>query len=311
MNHPTTPLVSICCLTYNHAQYIHQCIQGFLMQRTTFPVEILIHDDASTDGTAGILHEYQHQYPDKIFPLYETQNQYSNGYQNLMDIEFNYSRARGKYIAYCEGDDYWTDPLKLQKQVDFMESHPDYSVCFHRCKHLNTYTGQLSNDYCSRYFAQNEEGVDISFEMFFDRWITQPLTMLFRTADFNPEWQKRYHYYRDMHEIYHLLNVGKGYLFAFVGGVYRYHHGGIHSMLTDAQFCKTALPIDKEFYKVNPSPFTKKNYLETLSDCIIYYAKHNKRQAIRLMIDYFNLSHDFRATSKFALFIIKQLRMRK
>lgn len=106
------------------------------MQRTTFPVEILIHDDASTDGTAGILHEYQHQYPDKIFPLYETQNQYSNGYQNLMDIEFNYSRARGKYIAYCEGDDYWTDPHKLEKQVAALEAHPEVDICAHRARRI-------------------------------------------------------------------------------------------------------------------------------------------------------------------------------
>ena len=103
---PATPLVSICCLTYNHANFIRDCLDGFLAQQTNFPIEILIHDDASTDGTDHIIRQYTARHPDLIFPLYETQNQYTRGYAGKMDIHFNYSRARGKYIAYCEGDDY-------------------------------------------------------------------------------------------------------------------------------------------------------------------------------------------------------------
>ena len=108
--------MSICCLTYNHAKYIRQCMDGFLMQETDFPVEILVHDDASTDGTDVILREYEVKYPDKIFPIYEKENKFSRGYRGRMDL-FNYTRARGRYIAYCEGDDYWTDPHKLQRQM--------------------------------------------------------------------------------------------------------------------------------------------------------------------------------------------------
>jgi glycosyltransferase involved in cell wall biosynthesis len=100
------------------------------MQKTDFPIEILIHDDCSTDGTTEIIREYEAKYPDLIFPLYEEENQYQQGKAAEIDF-YNYRRARGKYIAYCEGDDYWTDPLKLQKQVDFMEANPEYSVCFH------------------------------------------------------------------------------------------------------------------------------------------------------------------------------------
>ena len=95
-----TPLVSICCLTYNHAPFIRNCIDGFIAQQTDFPIEILVHDDASTDGTDGIVREYADKYPEIIFPLFEEENQYSRGYAGKMDIEFNYSRARGKYIAY-------------------------------------------------------------------------------------------------------------------------------------------------------------------------------------------------------------------
>lgn len=224
----TSPLVSICCITYNHAPFIRKCLEGFLMQETTFPVEILIHDDASTDGTDDIIREYAAKYQDKIFPLYEKENKYSQGYAEKMDF-FNYDRARGKYLAICEGDDYWTDPLKLQKQVDFMEMHEDYSVCWHRCKHWYAKQNRFTEDSCGFLFPNNEVGVDITLEMFFGKWTTQPLTMVFRKSDFSPEWQKMYKHYRDTYEIYHLLKKGKGYLFAFVGGVYVLHEGGISS----------------------------------------------------------------------------------
>lgn len=123
-------VVSIICNTYNQKSYIRNALDGFLMQETRFPIEILVHDDASTDGTAEIVKEYAQKYPDLIFPILQTENQYSKN----VDIceEYQFSRARGKYIALCEGDDYWTDPLKLQKQVDAMEQHPKIDICAHR-----------------------------------------------------------------------------------------------------------------------------------------------------------------------------------
>lgn len=120
------PLVSITCITYNHVNYIRDAIEGFLIQKTNFPVEVLIHDDASTDGTEEIIREYEAKYPEIIKPLYEKENQYVKGRKGSRT--FNFPRARGKYIALCEGDDYWTDPLKLQKQVDFLEANPDYGL---------------------------------------------------------------------------------------------------------------------------------------------------------------------------------------
>lgn len=120
----TKPLVSVCCITYNHANYIRDAIEGFLMQKTTFPIEILIHDDASTDGTAEIVKGYAEKHPDLIFPIFQKENQYSKG--KKPNQEFNFPRARGKYIALCEGDDYWINPLKLQKQVEFLNINPDY-----------------------------------------------------------------------------------------------------------------------------------------------------------------------------------------
>ena len=124
------PLVSICCITYNHVKYIRDALEGFMMQKTDFPFEVLIHDDASTDGTADIIREYEQKYPDIIKPIYQTENQYSKGVK--VSITYNFPRAQGKYIALCEGDDFWTDERKLQIQADYMESHPDVTICAHR-----------------------------------------------------------------------------------------------------------------------------------------------------------------------------------
>lgn len=120
------PLVSICCITYNHAKYIQDCLEGFLCQKTTFPYEILIHDDASTDGTQDIIRKYQKRYPGIIKPILQKENQYSQG-KNIG--RFNFDRAKGRYFSLCEGDDFWCDSNKLQCQFEFMESHYDYSLC--------------------------------------------------------------------------------------------------------------------------------------------------------------------------------------
>ena len=160
----TTPLVSICCITYNHASFIRKCLDGFLMQQTTFPIEILIHDDCSTDGTTEIIREYEAKYPDLIFPLYEEENQYQQGKAAEIDF-YNYRRARGKYIAYCEGDDYWTDPLKLQKQVDFMEANPEYSVCFHDFQVYDVRTGKLRDMQYRNPQSMIAGGVDVTPHM--------------------------------------------------------------------------------------------------------------------------------------------------
>ena len=119
-------LVSIKCLVYNHEPYLRQCLEGFVMQKTNFRFEAIVHDDASTDGSAAIIREYAEQYPDIIKAMYETENQYSKHDGSLRRIVN--SACKGKYIAICEGDDYWIDPLKLQKQVDFLEKNLDYGL---------------------------------------------------------------------------------------------------------------------------------------------------------------------------------------
>lgn len=123
-------LVSIQCLVYNHEQYLRKCLDGFVMQKTSFAFEVIVHDDASTDNSVGIIREYAEKYPEIIKPIYETENQYSKHDGSLRRIMDTAMSPTSKYIALCEGDDYWTDPYKLQKQVDYLESHPECGLVY-------------------------------------------------------------------------------------------------------------------------------------------------------------------------------------
>lgn len=134
-------MVTISCITYNHEKYIEQALDGFVMQKTNFKYEVIVHDDASTDGTADIIRRYAENYPDIIRPILQTENQYSKGLS--IGRTFVYPNARGKYLALCEGDDYWTDENKLQMQVDFLEEHPEYSMCCHNSYRYSVDTGKF------------------------------------------------------------------------------------------------------------------------------------------------------------------------
>ena len=157
------PLVSIKCLAYNHEKYIGQTLDSFLMQETDFPFEVIVHDDASTDKTADILREYEKKYPLIVKPIYETENLYSKHDGRITRVPN--AALKGKYVATCEGDDYWTNPHKLQMQADFLESHEDYFAIGHNVrvvdddgnpmttdsplwrKWFNTYTQREDKDY--------------------------------------------------------------------------------------------------------------------------------------------------------------------
>ena len=120
------PLVSVRVITFNHEKYIRDCLEGILMQKTDFQFEAVIGEDCSTDQTREIVTGYAEKYPDKIRMILSESN--AGAYENIFRVQ---KACRGKYQAFCDGDDYWTDPLKLQKQADFLESHPDFTLCFH------------------------------------------------------------------------------------------------------------------------------------------------------------------------------------
>lgn len=136
MKDNSKPLVSIRCLVYNHEPYLRQCLDGFVMQKTDFAFEAIVHDDASTDNSAAIIREYAEKYPDIIKPIYETENQYSKKDGSLGRIMNEAVHPAAKYIAFCEGDDYWTDPYKLQLQVEFMKRYSECTLTYHACKNI-------------------------------------------------------------------------------------------------------------------------------------------------------------------------------
>ena len=258
----TVPVVSIYSLAYNHEPFVRQCLEGFLMQETTFPVEILIHDDASTDNTANIIREYEARYPRLIKPIYQTENQYSKG-RGPAPIRA-YPGKRGRYLAVCEGDDYWTSPLKLQKQVDFLDQHSEYSFCWTRFKTLDGKTGAISLDDNSRYFQSASAGVDFTFETFLEGWHIGMQTFVCRLAHlFEKSKSRKRSNGRDLFVIAHLLSLGKGYCLSDVTAVYRIHPGGIYSGLDELSKTEVGSNTYRELFLSYPeNPFLKRKYIK-------------------------------------------------
>lgn len=178
-------MVTVRCLTYNHAPYIHRSLDGFVMQKTDFRFEVIVHDDASTDGTADIIREYATKYPDIIKPILEKENQYSKHDGSLLRIMNEHTH--GKYVAMCEGDDYWIDPLKLQKQVDFLEQNSEYGLIFTNVDVFYQKTG-----FWRRRYLTSKGLVPRCFEEhLINAGYIAPLTWMYRTEFLRT---KPYHY---------------------------------------------------------------------------------------------------------------------
>lgn len=230
------PLLSIRCTAYNHENFIAQALEGFLMQKTNFPFEIVVHDDASSDNTANIIREYEKKYPLIIKAIYETENQYSKHDGSLARIMNE--ATKGKYIAFCEGDDYWIDENKLQMQVDFLEANSEYSYTCHRYKTFDSTNESFElspNKYLDKQDTiienKNFYGGGFTFDYNYTvnvQWISQTLTAVFRKDALSLEQIKNFKYSRDVHYVYSILSRGKGFCFGFVGAVYRVHGGGIY-----------------------------------------------------------------------------------
>lgn len=241
------PLLSVVTITYNHAPYIRKCIEGVLMQQVNFPMEFIIADDCSTDGTRLVCEAYAAKYPNLIRLAFTERNVGA-----VENEQRAFISAKGKYIATCEGDDYWTDPLKLQKQVDFLESHPDFSVCFHRFKKIHVASGKEEGDGCDNLFHDSvADGLEISMHQFMHQWVTQYLTMVFRKDCYDFDAPEKYKYYRDTHQIYHLMLHGRCWLSAFEGGVYQMTGDGIYSTRSAFMRDQMTLKVDEELWKVN------------------------------------------------------------
>ena len=251
-------LVRILCTTYNHESYIEDAMTGFVMQDTDFPFVAVIVDDASTDKTEETVLRFMEDYfifndPEVsrieekdygrlIFAQHKTNK---NCYFAVILLNENhYSRKKSKkeyyqewsktrYYAYCEGDDYWIDPSKLQKQVDFLESNSDFVICSHNfTRFFQEYLSLGDKTYYSSLFSDttSPDSIEFSLDHYFDRWWTQPLTCVYRNGDY----LKRIPYssypcFKDDVFYYYVLKEGKGMLFSDSMGVYRVHGDGVWS----------------------------------------------------------------------------------
>ena len=175
------PLVAVHCLVYNHAPYLRDCFEGVVMQQTNFPFVAIVHDDASTDGSAAIICEYEQKYPHIFKPIYQQENVYrKGGFSAINDIMNTAIEDTGaKYVAMCEGDDYWTDPLKLQKQVDFMEANPECSMCFHGAEIKNETDTKVITT------CQNIEDKEYFTNDIFPGWVVPTASVVYRRSTIN------------------------------------------------------------------------------------------------------------------------------
>lgn len=223
-------MVSIKCLAFNHEKYIRKTLEGFVMQKTKFRFEAIVHDDASTDGTAVIIREYAEKYPDIIKAIFETKNQYSKKDGSLTNIMHN--ACKGKYIAMCEGDDYWTDPYKLQKQIDFLETHPEFVICSHRYK---SYNQKEQTFYENIYPCVNESCSYSLSDLINGKWLAHPLTVVYKKSALDFNHYMKFSMKQDVVLFYSLLKNGYGYLLSDVMAVYRIHDGGVWSHLNEQE----------------------------------------------------------------------------
>ena len=219
------PLVSIVCTTYNHVLFVRQCLNGITTQKTNFLFEVIIHDDASDDGTVEIIKEYEKKYPEIIKPIYQRENQYSK----KVDIyeTYIYPRAKGKYIAICEGDDYWIDENKLQMQVDFLENNPEYTMCFHSAEL------DVDGKHNVPYAMQNIKEKDYSATEIFENWIVPTASVLFKKSVLNyPMKNENKIMFGDIILFEKCVHLGKVKGFAKKMSVYRVHEQGVsHSWM--------------------------------------------------------------------------------
>ena len=213
--------VSICCVTYNHEKYITETLKGFLMQSFDEEWEIVICDDASADGTGHILEEYKKKYPDRINLIRNTVNIGANA-NIIQAISF----CKGEYIAFCEGDDYWTDPLKLKKQAAILDAEPNCSILW--TNYQVRKDDVIEKERFNVPFENNLYKIDLN--NIFEPYISLTLTTMVRSSALDPNMIKIVKSLTDNAIYVMALSSGYGYHMNEYMGVYRYHPGGAHSL---------------------------------------------------------------------------------
>lgn len=282
-------------LTYNHAPFLKEAIEGVLMQKTDFDLELIICDDASTDHSEDVIRPYAERYPYQI--------KYYRHNLNIGFVEnqrFAFQKASGKYLAYCEGDDYWTDENKLQFQVCFLENNPDFVMTTARNLLLHQDTGEITKD-GKDYIFGNKDFVDYTQESFFSARPTQTFTYLIRREFLDLKWIDIYPDYRDLYYFYHLMEFGKGRAFNKIIGVYRLHEGGVYSSLAIEKKLTTSINIFKNIKSVNKDSRANIQILKDMDHLInnYFYLKDFplpilNKNLFKTIIERFQISREYK-----------------
>ena len=252
----SNPLVSIACITFNHESYIRQCLDGFIMQKTNFAYEIVIHDDASTDKTQEIILEYCSKHPKLFRPIFQKDNKYKEGKGIL--ARFVFPECRGKYIALCEGDDYWTDPLKLQKQVEFLENNSGFVMCSHRNSRYYQHESRHEHN------PKGENQVYTLDMLLNGEWLFNTLTVLFKREALDVEKLIKTKNNKDLTLFYYILSKGNGYYLNDEMAVYRIHNDGVWSGVNDEEKLLWEYKSRLSIYEVEKSQDAAKLILNLL-----------------------------------------------
>ena len=275
------PLVSVVIITYNHEEFIKQTLDSILSQKTDFDFEVVVGEDKSPDNTLEVCKTYG----DKINLIY--------GEENIGMIP-NFIRtlkaANGKYFAVCEGDDYWIDPLKLQKQVGFLEANPDYVICWTDYNILNDNGEITTTD-----FGYTKDVIDIDYNNLFRPYSTYTLTSMFKREAFDLELYQTLKYYKDNSLYVLLLREGKGVFLNFVSSVYRVHEGGIYSLTSNYQKRYTSYLNLKEIMDAVPESHTKnmKRVLNSLGNATAFGLLKLKQKGENLSEDQLTFMNDY------------------
>jgi glycosyltransferase involved in cell wall biosynthesis len=258
----TMPVVSVFCITYNHVNFIRDAIEGFLMQETTFPVEIFIHDDASTDGTAEIVQEYAEKYPNLFWTVLQTENQWSTGNRKILFEHL--AKQRGEYVAHCEGDDYWIAKDKLEKQVNILDNDLIISIVFNNawCKYIES-----KHDY---FLNKDIDKKRFNLLDIIERdWIMATSSLMHRKLELIPNILTSFAFAGDKLIQLFALMKGDAFYYDKVCSVYRIHSGGITSRWKESEKnnCKEITPNMLWMYfflQFNFFPDSAKVYVDKL-----------------------------------------------
>jgi glycosyltransferase involved in cell wall biosynthesis len=281
-----TAMVSVCMITYNHELYIRDALDGVVMQKTNFKIELIIGEDCSNDETRKICEDYAAKYPKLIQLLPSDRNlgMSQNGIRTLQS-------CKGKYIALLDGDDYWTDTLKLQKQVDFLEANEEYGICFHNTTQLNTFDNSKNS-----IIPNTVDDMDYSIEDYILNNKTATCSIVFKSECLGtiPKWFNNLPF-GDLGIVLLVMNNSNkiGRVLSDVMGVYRIHEGGIHGsfhksdnglIIAYLQHIKFNKIISNQFLKEKKhKKAIFKKYSNTYNVLGRLYKRNNKLQFIKVM----------------------------